>query len=209
MKNFEEYGKKVWEAIQSHPFGSITKRELELILLHAALDSDFVDSEPANLASVFCISLTRSHAYLNDLALRKPQLSDRDGVIKLIEILSECEVINDQSYLSVPLRDAVLRIWLEQKVSQLNLNLGDVVRRDLVKLTPSGLAKIIGSSEGLITPYQALKAIPNELKDVLWVKEAKKNWDKSVKWPEAINLIGTTVSTANSLLPLFIKVCGN
>jgi hypothetical protein len=126
-------------------------------------------------------------------------------VSRLIAKLKQCEIVKDESYLSLPLSDAALHIWLERKVSALNLNAGETLRRDLVKLTPGGLARLLGASEGLKTPYEALSLLPSKLKDEAWVKEAKKSWNKSTNWPDAMSVLGNTASVAQAVIPTLFR----
>jgi len=155
--------------------------------------------------AAFCITLARSQGYLTELALRQPSLTDGEAVSRLVAEPKQCEIVKDETYLSLPLHDAALRIWLERKVAALNLSAGETVRRETVKLTPVGLAKLLGASKGIATPYDALRTLPAELKDEPWVKEAKKSWSKSINWPDAMSVLGNTASVAQTVLPALFR----
>lgn len=90
----------------------------------------------------------------------------------------------------------------------LNLNAGDSLRRDLVKLTPSGLAKLLGVCDGIATPYEALQALPATLKDQAWVIAAKRSWTQSSKWPDVFVLLGNTATVAQTVIPILLKAIG-
>ena len=200
------FGGQVWAKLRAQPLGSLTKRELELVLIGAAADSGLIAPKAEDVAEIFNIPITRSHGYLTDLALRKPAISDFEGVKELVALLKDSEVIPDQNHISIPLHNAALRIWLERKMTRLRLNSGDTLRRDNVKLTPSGLAKIIGAAEGLLTPFDALKLLPPEVKDADWVKAANKLWKKGMGWKDALSVLGNTVSIGQVVIPVIFRV---
>ena len=132
-------------------------------------------------------------------------MSDFEGVKALVALLQDSEVIPDQNYISIPLHDAALRIWFERKMIRLRLNSGDTLRRDHVKLTPSGLAKIVGAAKGLLTPLESLKLLPPELNDTEWVKNAKKLWKKDMGWKEALSLLGNSATIGQVVLPTVLR----
>ena len=88
-----QFGADCFKLVQSVPFGSLTKRELELGLLRAGIDAGLLSEESAALAASLGLSLTKANAYLTDLALRQPPLADVDAVKVLIETLQTCEVV--------------------------------------------------------------------------------------------------------------------
>ena len=145
--SWEDFGKAVWMSLLAQPLGSLTKRELELRLLRAAVDSGVIDPHPRSVAEACNIPISRAHAYLTDLALRKPPMSDLDAVKALAQALKGSEVLREDSHLSIPLNDAALRICLERKMALLRLNAGDALRRDQVKLTPAAPARVPPASE--------------------------------------------------------------
>lgn len=86
-------------------------------------------------------------------------------------------------------------------MARLRLNSGDMLRRDHVKLTPVGLARVIGAADGLVSPFDALKRLPTELKDADWVKTAKKSWRRGMGWKEALGLLGDSATVGQAVLP--------
>lgn len=201
------FGEHVWSKLIAQPLGSLTKRELELILLRGAVDSGFLDPRADSLAETCNIPITRAHGYLQDLALRQPAMTDTNGITALVGLLRDSEVVPDQSHFSIPLQDAALRIWLERRMVSLRLNAGDVLRRDHVKLTPVGLAKIMGAADGIVSPFEALKRLPPELRDIEWVKCAKQSWRKGMGWKEAMEVLGNAATIWQAVLPalFFLK----
>ena len=193
------FGGAVWEKLRAQPLGSLTKRELELALLRAAADADLLELRAESLAATCHIPITRAHGYLTDLALREAPLPDREAVKVLVGLLKDSDVVRDDAYFSIPLQDAALRIWLERKMALLRLNSGDTLRRDHVKLTSNGLAKILGASDGIISPYDAIKKLPAELSDAEWVKDAKKSWKNGMGWGEAMEFLGNSASIAQAV----------
>ena len=193
---------------QLRPLNCRTKRELELLLIRAAIDAGLVVASPARIAQSFSLGLAKAHGYLTDIALRSPALNDVEALKRLGSELCQAEVTSDSNHLTIPLNDAALRIWLERKMSHLDLNAGESIRRDLVKLTPSGLAKILGASDGILTPFKALHRLPEGVKQTTWAKEAIKKWDSSMKWPDALSALGNTATVAQAAIPLLVKAFG-
>lgn len=204
--SYVNFGEEVWEMLGAQPLGSLTKRELELSLLRASADADLLELRAENLAATCHIPSTRAHGYLTDLALRGTPLSDLNAVKQLVGLLKDSEVVREDKHFSIPLHDAALRIWLERKMALLRINSGDTLRRDHVRLTPNGLAKIMGASEGISSPYDAIQKLPAELSDAEWVMEAKKSWKKSMGWSEAMGVLGNTASIAQAVLPNLLDV---
>jgi len=197
----DTFSGQVWSVVTAQPLGSLTKRELELPILRAAVDSGLLEARAEKLAETLKIPIIRTHGYLTDLALRKPAMSDIEGVKALVDLLKDSEVVQSDSHFSIPLHDAALRIWLERKMTRLRLNAGDMLRRDHVKLTPAGLAKIIGAAEGIFSPYEALNSLPADLKDAEWVQAARKSWKKGMGWKEALGLLDSATSVLQVVLP--------
>ncbi len=206
--DFARFGRDVWQKITALPLGSLTKREVELMLLRAAIESGLLESRPEVLAATCNIPLAKAHGYLTDLALRQAPLTDSDAIKRLTALLKDSEVVRGESHLSVPINDAALRIWLERKMAILRLNAGDTLRRDHVKLTPLGLAKLLGASEGVLSPYDALNNLPKELQVAEWAKAAKKSWKKDTTWPEALEMLGNTVTIVQAAIPVLFGSFG-
>ena len=204
--NYMQFGHQTWSKFTAQPLGSLTKRELEIILLQAAIGSSLLAPTAESLAISCKIPITRAHGYLTDLALRKPALTDVVAVKSLVGLLKISEIVQDAAYFSIPLQDAGMRIWLERKMALLHLNSGETIRRDQVKLTPAGLVKIIGRSDGIDTPFEAIRKLPPELEGIQWVKTAKKTWKKGMAWPDAMTLLGNTASIAQTVLPNLLGI---
>ena len=185
----ESFGNSVCLKLFAQPFVSSTKRELELTILGAAVDSGLLGARAENFAEHLNIPIIRARSYLADLALRQLAINNKEGVMTLINLLMDTEVVHDESYFSIPLHDAALRIWLERKMARLRLNSGDTLRRDHVKLTPVGLAKIIDAADGVVSPLESLNLLPSDLKDADWVKAATKSWRSSMGWIEALGVV--------------------
>ena len=48
MTDQSKFGEQVWLALSDRPLGSMTRRELELMLITAAIDSGLVEPAPAH-----------------------------------------------------------------------------------------------------------------------------------------------------------------
>ena len=173
---FEQFRPRCSQILLEVPFGSLGKRELELKLFQAAIDAGIMSGETVCFAVSLRLSLTRANAYLTDLALCKHLLSDAEGVAELIFVLPCSEAVVSELFLSIPLHDSTLRIWLERKLASELLHPGEIVRRDIVKLTPQALLRLLDESVGVGSPLAATKYLEKKLPAALWAEAAKREW---------------------------------
>ena len=197
-----KFGTEILAGLLSKPFGSLSKRELELGLLGAAIDAELLSAEPAQLAANLKLSLTKTNAYLTDLALRRPALTDADAVASLMTLLPTCEVLPDGKHLSIPLHDAALRIWLERKLAAERMHPGESLRRDVVKLTPLGLLRLLDRAEGIKSPTEALEALGDKLGQPDWLNQAKATWPPKTSWSDVLSTFGSAASIIQDLQAL-------
>jgi hypothetical protein len=54
-----------------------------------------------------------------DLVLRKPRLSGSQARSLLVEALDSLKIMSETNHLSIPLKNASLQLWLEQKLRQI------------------------------------------------------------------------------------------
>jgi hypothetical protein len=210
MKNkFEQFGKEIFENVQKFPFGSLSKRELEILVLKAAIDSGLIEEHPVNVAASFRLSITKSNGYLTDISLRNPIIQDKTALLEIIKLLPANEIISTDLHLSIPINNASLRIWLERKVSLIGLNPGESLRRDIFKITPTGLYKILANSEGIISPKDAIDKLSHEFGNQIWFNEAKRNWNPKTTWREILTTtseISSIASSFTTLIPFLSKI---
>lgn len=198
-----EFGRHCLALVQSAPFGSLGKRELELGLLLAGIESGLLPREPAALAAHLQLSLSKAHAYLTDLALRQPPLADIDAVNGLVDSLSRCEAVASDKHLSIPLHDAALRIWLERKLATERLHLGGSLRPDLIKLTPLGLLCLLDQADDVATPAQTITALGEVLNKPAWIKDGEATWNPRTRWREALSTFDSAARLMQGLPVLF------
>lgn len=159
MSDLERFGEQVWIVLCRKPLGSLTKKELELLLLQSAISAGMLKLVPVLVAKTLRLGLAKAYGYLTDLALRMPELSDITGVTRLAAMLCHAEFTADDSHLAIPVKDASLRIWVERKLSTHNLHLDESLRRELVKLTPSALYRVLDEAKGMHAPNFALNVL--------------------------------------------------
>ncbi len=205
--SYAQFGEHIWSALLDHPLGSLTKRELELILVRGAIDSGLIEPVPARLAQAFRLGLAKSHGYLTDLALRLPALKDVEGVNLLAMALGQAEVTPDGNHLAIPVNDARLRIWLERNLSTHHLQQGESLRRELIKLTPAALYKILDSAQGLGKPYLAINALSKRFGKAPWFVAAKEHWKPETPWLDAFKDLSIS-SLASTIPPMLGVVTG-
>ncbi|MEA3642808.1 MAG: hypothetical protein VBE63_23125, partial [Lamprobacter sp.] len=112
-------------------------------------------------------------------------------------------------HLSIPLHDAALRIWLERKLAAEGLHPGESLRRDVVKLTPLGLLRLLDHAKGIATPAQALAALDDVLGEPAWLQEATSTWTPKTSWRDTVSTFGSVVSIAQGLQVLLAPAFGS
>ena len=163
-----------WQLITSRPFGTANKRDLELSILQAAADAGLMnETRPAEVSATLRPSLIKTHGYLADLSQRRPPLQDLDALGLLADDLSRVEVLPNDKHLSIPLQRAVLRIWLERKLAADGLHPGESLRRELAKLTPLSLLRLLDSTAKVQKPAASLKRLKRNLNQPAWVAIAQ------------------------------------
>jgi hypothetical protein len=193
-----EFAEIFWSKIMEAPLGTLAKREIELHIIEAAIQSELIQDSPHEVARTFRISLTKSHSLLTAIALRKEELSDVAALSALKNILLNTEITSEMYYLNLPINNALLRIWLERKMSLLRLNPGESLRRDLVKLTPFSLLKLLQGSDAIFSPYESLKGLPKEYQDLVWFRQIKSSLKEDMTWGDALqsfalNAVGSNI----------------
>lgn len=176
-----QFDAHVLTTLSDRPFGSLTRRELGLIMVRAAMDSSFVRAVPVQITKASQFGLTKSKGYLTGLALRPPTQNDDNGASLLEVTHGQTEVRREDNHLVVLLNDARLRTWLERKLSAYQLQQGESLCRKLMKLTPTALCKVIDSAQGLGKPYLVLKALSKRFGKELWCIAAMEQWLSALK----------------------------
>ena len=187
----EKFGRYIEQKLTSFPFGSIGKRELELILLKGILDAGLCESDPVSVAQKFGLTLSKAHSYLTDIALREQILSDAQALKLLSELLESSEVRVSAEEILIPLPGADLRIWLERKLAYAKMIQGETLRRDLIKISPKALFHVLDLCKGQITPKKALKLLKQQMPDATWLKDAEDQWTEQSKWSDVVIPLAT------------------
>jgi hypothetical protein len=97
---------------------------------------------------------------------------------------------------------------LERKLVSEQLHPGEAVRRDIVKLTPQGLLRILDESDGIGSPSDAIARLGKKLPDARWAETAKREWGANTSWREVISTFGTIMSLVDALPTLVSVVMG-
>lgn len=180
--------------IVEHPFGTQTKRELELMLLEFLISESELPKDPAGLARAIRCTLTKAHSYLTDLALRQPPLDEMHAVNQLKQVLNRAEVSRDGMFIEFSVQDAALRLWIEQSLAMHGLLQGQTFRRDLIKLS----AKAVVSLVFTYSDTKLEKAYLPQLKEIFgesdWFKEFEKSSKKGVPWSSLLGGMSSAVT---------------
>ena len=202
------FGQTLWQELVSRPFGTPNKRELEVMILQAAADARLIDeTKPAATATLLSLSLARTHSYLSDLAQRRPALQDKDALILLGQQLARVEVLPTDKHLSIPLQRADLRIWLERRLAADGLHPGETLRRDVVKLTPVSLLRLLDNTNTARKPAVVLKKLSQLLEQPEWIDKAKQEWTTTTNWIDTLNTFNTIASLSEAFAKLLPVIC--
>ena len=141
------------------PLGSLSKRELELLLLRLSIQHGLLPSTPAQLARRCNVTMSKAHSYLTDVALRQDPLQNHESLGRLAALVKCSEITADGKMLQMSVQDAALRLWLESTLADSGLLQGESLRRDIIKLSPKALAFLLTTDTTIPTPKQALKIL--------------------------------------------------
>lgn len=209
MDKIQNFGKSIWDSIRLVPLGSLSKRELELLIMKSAIDASLIENHPAFIAEQFKLSLTKANGYLTDISLRNPIFEDKLAVVEILKLIPINEILTNDSHFSIPVNNASLRIWLERKMVLIGLNPGESLRKDLIKITPAGLCRILDKSDGIISPKEAIDLLSKHFGHEKWFEEAQKNWKTETNWKDALSTINDIISMGtffSTILPLAVKL---
>ena len=167
---------KLEEKLFDKPFGSLTKRELEITLLEFLMDHG-EEMSPEELAAKARLTMTKANSYLVDIALRKSPdtFNDEAMQVALLTVAKESEVKPQDGWLLFPVKNAALRIWLERKLSRLSRIRGQQLSSATLSVTNDtflillGLDALIGKT---MTEDQE-EALDADFKGQKWWKQAK------------------------------------
>lgn len=200
-----DFGQYLDRQLTQSPFGSLGKRELELLLLKAMLDAGLCERDPVAVAHRLSLTLSKAHTYLTDLALREPVLSDQEAIRRLSDWMQSSEVKISPDEILIPLPAADLRIWLERKLAQARLIQGETLRRDLIRISPRALLSVLDFCEGHISPKEACKKLEQQFPDAPWLSDAKSNWKGKSRWCDVV--LPATANIA-SILQVILPIAG-
>lgn len=200
------FGAQIWETLTAQPLGSLPKRELELMVVRAAIEAGAAEPVTASIAKVFRVTPTRADAYLVDLALRAPAYTDAEALDYLAAELRTVEAVMDGGFISLPIRDARLRLWVEQKAAERGLHPGERINRSLIKLSVPGLFAVLDATGERPPAKQAFKALQQEHNGEKWVEELTVLAGESPSWREFADRAGKHLEHTGRLASLIDSV---
>ncbi len=200
--DYHKFGQAFWKKITKKPFGSLTKREIELLILQAAIGSKLIKDNPADIAKKCRLTLTKAHSYLTDLALRTEPLEDKEAVDRLTLLLTKAEVIGSGSMLQMSVHDTQLILWLERNLAEGNLLQGESIRRDIIKISPKALAYLFSKNGHLPPPQEALQQL-KAYSDESWYKEFQESTKQGLSW---MQILDGAAGFTQRVLPLISKL---
>lgn len=180
--------------IVEHPFGTQTKRELELMLLEFLISESESPKDPAGLARAIRCTLTKAHSYLTDLALRQPPLDVIYAVNQLKQVLNRAEVSRDGMFIEFSVQDAELRLWIEQSLAMYDLLQGQTFRRDLIKLSAKAVVSLVFTNSDTKLENSYLPQLKEIFGEADWFKEFEKSSKKGVPWSSLLGGMSSAVT---------------
>lgn len=205
----QDFGQFLWSKLGQQSFGSLSKRELEILILQAASHAELIcENNPVQTAALLQLSLSRTHSYLSELSLRRSMLSDGDALLLLVDVLKRLEILQDDKYISIHILRADLRLWIERKLANEGMHPGESIRRDIVKLTPRGLLRLLDNSVAVIRPSEALEILKMSLPNSPLLASLEVHSLPHMKWQDVLSSLGSVASVTSaviSLVPLILK----
>lgn len=200
--SFEEFGRNFWTWASRQPLYSMTKKGWEIAVINEAIQVGLVQDSPAEIARTFRVSVSRAKSYLSELALRQEPISDREALSAFGRHLRESEVkfVDSTGLFIIQLNDLRLVHWAERKLSQLQLQAGESLRADTLKITPLGLANLLESVGDSFSPADALKELRKSFAETPWFFEAQKHVNPARDWKETISLMGDGTAIAREFI---------
>ncbi len=180
----------------------MTKKDWGLAVINEAIREGLAEDTPAEVASTFRVSVSRAKSYLSELALRQEPLSDKDALSAFGRHLRESEVRLDDStgLFVIELSNLRLVRWAGRKLSRLQLQSGESLRADTLKITALGLPKLLDSVDVSTSPADALRELRGRFAETHWFSEAQKHVTPARNWKETISLIGDGTAIARELM---------
>lgn len=207
-ERFGEFGSNIWGRMTSTPLGSLSKREIELSLLQAALDAGLVSASPAELATVFRISLSKTRSYLNDLAVRSEPLQDDEALRMLQEHLVASEVMWDGRLLTIQFSDSRLFVWADRKLAGLHRISGETLGTNTLRISLVTLGALLDESSGVRGPAQTLDLLRSDFAETEWFQDARKILSPNSRWREYLGSISDGGSVMSHLVTLVSGAVG-
>ena len=84
---------------------------------------------------------------------------------------------------------------------------GETLRRDLVKLTPLSLLRLLDGTTKARKPEAVLKNLGQQLDQPEWVQAARQQWTSSTSWVDTVNTFGSIVSLGEAIAKLLPLAC--
>ncbi len=200
QNDFYKFGQSIWGTITNRPFGSMTKRELELTLLQAAIDAKLIEPRPSKLAGKCRLTMAKAHGYLTDLALRTEPLEYKEALERLSRYLRNAEIISDDKLLVMSVQDTHLILWIERNLAEEKLMQGETIRRDIIKLSPKAISHLYSAGGHLPTPEEALNVLSKFNKEH-WYKEFRKSVKPGLSWKQVLESSAYLTRTILSFFP--------
>lgn len=207
-QNFRDFGSDFWARMTSAPLGSLSKREMELTFLRAALDAGLVSSSQADLATVFRISLTKTRSYLNDLAVRAEPLRDDEALRLLQAHLQESEIDWDGRFVTIQFADSRLYVWAERKLVGLRRISGETLRTHTLRITLTTLGALLDESSGVTGPSETLDLLRRDFGETEWFQDARKMIPPKSKWRDYLRTDSDGSSVMSHLVTLVSGALG-
>lgn len=142
----QEFLTNILDVYLSPAFGSIPKRELDILFFTQLMENGFFGTNPELYDIVAKLRVTRPKArnLLYEYNLRKKTQNELDSELQLL--LSKPELVREGNYLQLEVTNPLLIDYLKAKLKKLHHITDGSFSEDIVKMTPEAFSSLLSST---------------------------------------------------------------
>lgn len=193
----------------SLPLGSLTKTELEAVIIEALITCGTLSEDPAEFSAQCKVTPEKAWRYLRDYHLRSDQISDTEAKNEIVSIIRAMEPIRDGNYFSLHIKSPRLKIWIDRELMKLDLLQGESFRHSVLKITGLSLCKILYGNGLVKISKDDIKKLAQESSDKTWAENLNKVYKSNgISLSEFLSTCSNSATVLQAMIPLvpsFIK----
>jgi hypothetical protein len=195
--------RRLAEKFFSQPLGSLTKSEIEIMILDALICGGELQ-EDAYQISVKCkVTPEKAWRYLRNYHLRSDPLSERQAKSQIISLIRVAELSRDGNFFALRVTWPKLKVWIDRELMKLNLIQGESFRQDILKISGLSLCNILYGNTIVKMSRKDIDKLANEINDDGWRKHLNKIYKpEGIKISSIIDGVSKSASILNCLVGL-------